>query len=326
MGLIEKNRGGLKTRTKIITLGLLLIFTTMIIISASPVSAAGEDDEWITSYTVEDDSGQVLLEYDASTNETSRFGAIVPGTDITVTFTVNVIASGEGNLKLTTYLAKPSSGAYWHYTDAYDLGPDFSPNTSTTEFNWEEGEFEMTLSGRVPASASAAAKNIDAVSLAGPSGSRLDKLTITATSAEMSNYIELYDSKEETIQNLKAGGTDPSWISQSENVLEISQAVAAAGDVENAIALLEAIDTANAPAGSFMQMAFYPAIAVTAVVAVLFAVMFLRLRGKVSYFRLVVEDQIKDLEGLTLRASKIDRTMSSSLESVKDRLKRLVGM
>ena len=63
-----------------------------------------------------------------------------------------------------------------------------------------------------------------------------------------------------------------------------------------------------------------------AVVAALFVVMFLRIRGRVSYFRLVVEDQIKDLEGLTLRASKIDRAMGSSLDSVKDRLKRLVGM
>jgi hypothetical protein len=73
-------------------------------------------------------------------------------------------------------------------------------------------------------------------------------------------------------------------------------------------------------------MLYIPAIAVLAVLAVLFVVLFLRVRGKVSYFQLVVEDQIKDLEGLTLRASKIDRAMSSNLESVKDRLKRLVGM
>ena len=70
----------------------------------------------------------------------------------------------------------------------------------------------------------------------------------------------------------------------------------------------------------------YLLVGVLAAVAVIFVVLFLRVRGKVSYFQLVVEDQIKDLEGLTLRASKIDRTMSSSLESVKDRLKRLVGM
>jgi hypothetical protein len=73
-------------------------------------------------------------------------------------------------------------------------------------------------------------------------------------------------------------------------------------------------------------MLFIPIVAVTAVIAVVFLVMFMRIRGKISYFQLVVEDQIKDLEGLTLRASKIDRAMSSNLESVKDRLKRLVGM
>ena len=75
-----------------------------------------------------------------------------------------------------------------------------------------------------------------------------------------------------------------------------------------------------------MQALFIPLIVVVAVIAVVFAFMFMRVRGKISYLQLVVEDQIKDLEGLTLRASKIDRTMSSNLESVKDRLKRLVGM
>ncbi|MCW4004731.1 MAG: hypothetical protein NWE95_12550 [Candidatus Bathyarchaeota archaeon] len=297
----------------------------MIVISASPVKAAG-DAEWITDYKVVNaQTDQVLLEYDASTNETTRLGAIVPGIDIKITFTVNVIASGEGNLKLTTYLAKPSSGAYWSYDDTYDLGAAFSPNTATTSFNWVAGEFEITLNGKVPSTTSSA-KSIDAVSLAGPSGKQIDKLTITATTAEMSNYLTLYEAKEKKLQSLKDSGVDAGFTAAFEKVLEISQDVANGGDVENAIALLNGIDVANPPAGSVMQMMFLPIIAITAIVAVLFAVLFLRLRGKVSYFQLVVEDQIKDLEGLTLRASKIDRTMSSSLESVKDRLKRLVGM
>ena len=95
---------------------------------------------------------------------------------------------------------------------------------------------------------------------------------------------------------------------------------------ENAIALLDGINTSNAPAGSLMQTLFIPIIGVTAAVAVIFVILFFRVRGKVSYFQLVVEDQIKDLEGLTLRAAKIDRAMSANLDSVKDRLKRLVGM
>jgi ABC-type sugar transport system permease subunit len=90
--------------------------------------------------------------------------------------------------------------------------------------------------------------------------------------------------------------------------------------------MLDTLDVASAPAGAMMQILFLPLIVVFAVVAVLFAFLFMRNRGKVSYFRLVIEDQIKDLEGLTLRASKIDRTISSSLETVEERLKRLVGM
>ena len=58
-----------------------------------------------------------------------------------------------------------------------------------------------------------------------------------------------------------------------------------------------------------LKYSSYPDSRYSQSVAGLFGFMFLRVRGKVGYFQLVVEDQIKDLEGLTMRASKIDRTM-----------------
>ena len=310
---------------KIIVLSVILLLTTVFLASISFVKAAG-DAEWITDYTIENaETSSILVEYDASTNQTTRLGAIVPGTDIKITFNVNVLASGEGNLKLSSGLSKPSSGSYWEYDDAYDLGSTFSPNTATTTFNWVEGEFQMTLFGRVPSTASAS-KAITAVTLAGPSGTSLDTLKITATSAEMDNFLTLLDQKEEDLQSLRSSGVDANYLQIWESVMETSQDVASGGDVENAIALLGALSTANAPAGSLMQTLFIPIVGVTAAVAVIFVVLFLRARGKMSYFQLVVEDQIKDLEGLTMRASKIDRAMSASLDSVKDKLKRLVGM
>jgi hypothetical protein len=75
-----------------------------------------------------------------------------------------------------------------------------------------------------------------------------------------------------------------------------------------------------------MESLFLPIIVIVAVLAVVLGFLFLRTKGKIKYVLLVLEDQIKDLEGLTLRASKIDRTIASSLDSVKDRLKSLVGM
>ena len=310
---------------KVLALSIILLLTTISLASISFVKAAG-DAEWITDYTVTDaDTGSILLQYDAAANQTTRLGAVVPNTDIKITFTVNVIASGEGDLKLTSGLGKPSSGSYWEYDGAYDLGSKFSPNTASTNFNWVAGEFEITLYGRVPSTASAS-KAITAVTLAGPSGTSLDTLKITATSAAMDNFLTLFDQKNDVIQSLKASGVDASYIQLCESVLAGAQDVANGGDVENAIALLDGINTTNAPAGSLLQTLFIPIIGVTAAVAVIFVVLFFRARGKVSYFQLVVEDQIKDLEGLTLRAAKIDRAMSASLDSIKDRLKRLVGM
>jgi len=315
---------------KVLVLSIILLLTTISLASVSLSSAATKtstsDNQWITDYAIYDYATDALLvQHVASTNKTQVFSPVLPGADISITFTVNVIASGEGDLTLRSGLSKPSSGTYWTYNDdSYDLGSSFKPNSATTAFNWEEGTFEITLNGKVPTSTSAA-KSIIAVTLSGPSGSTLDTIKLTATTAEMGTFQTLLSQKQDEVEAMKASGVDPGYTDLCENILTNAQSVAESGDTEDAIALLNGIGV-NAPAGSFMQVAFYPIVAVVAVVAVLFIVMFLRIRSKMSYFRLVVEDQIKDLEGLTLRASKIDRAMSANLDSVKDRLKRLVGM
>jgi hypothetical protein len=109
------------------------------------------------------------------------------------------------------------------------------------------------------------------------------------------------------------------------NVLNQSKALVAKGYVNEAIALLNAIPSSGAPMGSALETIMLPALGGLAALAVVFAFMFFRARGKTRYFSLVVEDQVKDLEGIILRATKMDRTLGSTLESVNDRLKRLVG-
>ncbi|MCL2359967.1 hypothetical protein [Candidatus Bathycorpusculum sp.] len=311
-----------------LALSIIFLLSTLFLTSISFVQAAGEG-QWITDYKIEDIStGQILVQYSAATDQLTGSGAVLPGAEVKITFTVNVIASGEGNLKLTSGLNKPSSGPYWAAPSKndYDLGSAFSPNSQSTSFNWVTGEFEMILYGKVPTTSSAS-KALTAVSLYGPSGGTpLDTITITATSADMNNYLTLLAQKETKLESLKASGVDPGYIQIYQNVLKTSQDVANSGDVTNAIAMLRGLDVTNEPAGSTMQMLFLPLIIAAAVIAAIFAVLFLRLRGKVSYMTLVVEDQIKDLEGLTLRASKIDRAMSANLDSVKDRLKNLIGM
>ncbi len=315
---------------KVLAFSIILILSTLCLTSISLSSAASSttsDSQWITDYKITDASTQELLvQYTASINKTETFSPVLPGAEVSITFTVNVIASGEGDLTLRSGLSKPASGTYWEYSDSnYDLGSSFKPNSAQTTFNWVEGTFEITLNGVVPQSTSSS-KSITAVTLAGPSGSTLDTIKITATSAGMGNFNTLLNQKQDELDSLKASGVDAGYTQLYETVLTTAQAVAEAGDTEDAIALLNGLNTSNAPAGSFMQTAFYPIVGVTAAIAVIFLVLFLRTRSKVSYFQLVVEDQVKDLEGLTMRAAKIDRAMSANLDSVKDRLKRLVGM
>jgi hypothetical protein len=314
---------------KVLALSIILLLSTLCLTSISLTSAASSsinDSEWITDYKIVDATTQeVLVQHTASTNNTQTFSPVLPGADVSITFTVNVIASGEGDLSLRSGLSKPSSGQYWTYTDEnYDLGSTFKPNAAQTTFNWVKGEFEITLHGKVPATTTAS-KSITAVTLSGPSET-LDTIKITATTAGMGNFQSLLNDKKAELQRLIDNGVDAGYTQVCNTVLATAQAVAEAGDTENAIALLNGLDMSNAPAGSFMQVAFYPIVGVTAAIAVIFLILFLRTRSKVSYFQLVVEDQVKDLEGLTLRAAKIDRAMSASLDSVKDRLKHLVGM
>ena len=311
---------------KIPALSFVIILITISLTCVTFVQA--QSGEWIGDYTISDATTNALLvQHVAATNTTTTLSPVLPGADISVTFTVNVIAAGEGNLQLSTSLQKTAGQSqYWTLASTdYKMGDKYNPAQQSTSFNWVVGTFQMNLRGTVPNSQSAT-KSVDVVSLYGPTGTVLDKLTIAATSAKMNTYLTLYSQKNSQLSSLASQGVDSSYVALAATILNGSKTVADSGDVDSAIALLNGLDFSNAPAGSFMQMAFYPIVGVIAVIAVIFAVLFMRTRGKVGYYQLVVEDQIKDLEALTLRAAKVDRAMSANLASVKDRLKNLIGM
>jgi hypothetical protein len=315
---------------KMLALGLVLLLATMFIASMSIFTVKAQSASgtgWITSYSVSDySSRQLLVEYNSATGVNQTLAPMLPGEQVYCTFTVDVFTGGSGDLSLGTSLQRLLQGEYWSLvTQNYTLGSAFNPNANPTQFAWNQGTFTMTVYGIVPTPSSAAAP-IYVVSLYGPSGTVLQQITVYATTAAMASFLTLYGQKEANLKSLISSGVAAGYTSLLSTVLAQAEAEATAGDVTGATNLLNAINTSNAPAGATMQMLFLPLIVVVAVIAVVFAFMFMRVRGKVSYFQLVVEDQIKDLEGLTLRISRIDRQTSSSLESVKDRLKRLVGM
>ena len=284
------------------------------------------EGNWITAYTVEDSqTGQKLIDVDfAISDEPTILAPILSGEELKVTFTVDVFTAGSGNLKLSTFMQKPSTGTYWELIPGdYDLGAGYTPNSAAMEFNWVKGTFEMICYGRAPTVSKAT--NVTLVQLSS-GGDVLDAIQVSVLTAGADEYQNLYKQKEDKLQDLIDSGVAAGYINLYSNMLNQSKALVNKGYVNEAINLLNAIPSSGEPIGSALEAIMLPAIGVAAVAAVVFAFLFLRARGKNSYVQLVIEDQIKDLEGLTLRASRVDRTISSSLEGIKDRLKSLVGM
>ena len=231
-------------------------------------------------------------------------------------------------------MSHPSGDHYWALQDGstYSLGSNYNPNSASISFPQTAGTFTITCLGIVSGVTETSAGGVtlhkgvpvSLVKLSDPAGSVLDQISHDITDASINEFNTKAASAQKTVNGLS--GSDPAYVSLAQGVIDNAKEVAATGLTDQASQMLDALNNANAPASGAMQILFIPLVAIFAALMGLFAFMFFRNRGKISYYQMVVEDQIKDLEGLTLRAQKIDRTMAASLDSVKDRLKRLVGM
>lgn len=317
-------------KTKVFAICLLLLLTVVSFGSITSTQGAAGEGEWITSYRVEDPkTGQLMLEVDFETGENRTISSIFAGSELEVTFTVDVpVTSPNTILKLkTSMLHSLIEDVYWKLvTKDYELIA-YNPNSQEVSFYQVRDKLTMTLYGRVPITA---VKDIPVqylvVTLYGPAGETLDNIKLKVVTAAMDEYQTILLQKEEELQSLKDSGVAPGYIELYENVLNESKVQANLGNVESALAMLDTLSVSNEPAASYVEGLFLPVVGILIAVSAVLGFMFIRGRGKMQYVLLVLEDQIRDLEGLTLRASKVDRTISSSLESVKDRLKSVVGM
>lgn len=326
-------------KTKILAVCVLVLLASACLVSISTTFGAVGGGDWITKYRIEDaTTGNLILAKDFTTGASSGNGQISDGSQLKVTVTIDVATSNpSSSLTLSTAMQhSPSLDHFWEHGagDGYSLGGNYNPNAASFSFSQTAGILTISCygkaSGQVATTVSGItlhkAVPISLIALKDPSGTVLDEIKANITDSAINEYNTKLTEKQNTLSSLAGSGVDPGYVEVYQNVLTQSQVVAGQGLTDNAVAMLDTLNVASPPAGAMMQILFLPLIVVCGVVAALFAFLFMRNRGKVSYFRLVIEDQIKDLEGLTLRASKIDRTISSSLETVKDRLKSLVGM
>jgi len=319
---------------------IILLSSTALYLTANlPANAATGEGEWITKYRIEDaQTGNLILEQNFETGTTSGNGQISANEQLEVTVTIKISTNNpSSSLTLSTGLARLASLDHiWEHdsSDGYSLG-NYNPNSQSFSFSQTAGTLVITAIGQATGGSVAQtvggitlhkAVPVSLVTLKDSSGAILDEVKKNITDASINAYNTKLAETQSKVDGYSSSGVSPAIVEAYNNIISQSKELADKGLTDDALAMLNALDTSAAPASATMEILFIPLIAIFAVIAVVFAVMFMRNRGKVGYYKLVVEDQIKDLEGITLRASKIDRNMGASLESVKDRLKRLVGM
>jgi hypothetical protein len=316
-------------KTKVLAISLIVLLTFVSFGTIITTKGAPGEGDWITNYSVEDPTtGQLMVEVNFDTGENQTLSSIFAGSELAITFTVDIPSTSPNtvlNLK-TSMLHSQIEDVYWKLVSQdYDLIA-YNPNSQDVSFYQTKGKLVLTLYGRVPVTAVRDIPVQYLVVTLYSSGEALDNIKLRVVTAAMDEFDTIYEQKAEKLQSLKDNGVAPGYIEIYENVLNESRVQAEQGNVESAIGMLNALSVSNEPASSAIEGLFLPLIGVLVAVSVVLGFMFIRGRGKMQYVLLVLEDQIRDLEGLTLRASRVDRTISTSLESVKDWLKSIVGM
>jgi hypothetical protein len=316
-------------KTKVLAISLIVLLTVVSYGTIITAKGAPGEGDWITNYSVEDPTtGQLMVEVNFDTGENQTLSSIFAGSELAITFTVDIPSTSPNtvlNLK-TSMIHSQIEDVYWKLVSQdYDLIA-YNPNSQDVSFYQTKGKLVLTLYGRVPVTAVRDIPIQYLVVTLYSSGETLDNIKVRVVTAAMDEFDTIYEQKAEKLQSIKDNGVAPGYIELYENVLNESRVQAEQGNVESAIGMLNALSVSNEPASAAIEGLFLPLIGVLVAVSVVLGFMFIRGRGKMQYVLLVLEDQIRDLEGLTLRASRVDRTISTSLESVKDRLKSIVGM
>ena len=315
---------------------LVLCFSLFLIIaSITPVFSIGEG-EWIINYRVEDlKTGQVYMENDLVTGEIIEYAPIFDGSEINVTFTINVaVTVSHITLRISTDLEHSViEDRYWQLHTSNYAFEDYNPNQKYLEFTQVKGSFTVSCYGKIPLGLTETnidgyilhkAEDVNLINLNSPSGELLDRIKYEVLDAEIDQFRNLLEKRTDKLETLKDSGVAPGYLEIYEGLLDQAEVQAELGFVDEAINLLDVLLVDQEPVSSTTETLFLPILIGLAIGLVAIVFLYIKSRSNRGYVLTVIEDQIKNLEGLTLRVSKLDRALGSRLDSIKERLKTLI--
>jgi hypothetical protein len=324
---------------KLVSLLVISFFALTVVLSAAPAKA--EQGEWITNYIIRDLDTQATIMSGSGGFVTGD--SLLQGAKIQVDMTISVpITVPDSTVTLKTSLQKAlGKDVYWSLPASDYPVQNYNPNTQTVVLSQTKGTYSITCYGTIPdglttsGSTSTTGQQIhlpyafEVITLTGPNSQKLDQIKPWVIDERIQDYYNLNSQANNTYGRLQVDGAAAAYLQLYKNVMDGAASQAQEGFVDNAITSLNQLIVNEPPpveaTASMMDTLFIPVAGALAAVAIIGIVLFFRAKGKAGYVTQVVEDQIRDLEGLTLRASKVDRSLSAGLETIEERLKRAVG-
>lgn len=260
--------------------------------------------------------------------------ALVAGGEYTVIFSVNIGATLVDRILLTTNLER-TRDVFWTLENTYggvDLDT-WTPGSPAIDFAAQSGTADFTLTGRVPEFITEkfwdengrtihAIQSFQLLIVSLDSNKEiLDSREASITDQIIIRFGNLIQEKRDLIETTQM---DPQYSALAMSIITQSEGLTTAGYYDDAIVLLESIPSSGFPAPPVVTNLFLGSTVGLAAVSAILVLLFIRARGGKGFISRRVEDETKKLDLLLVKATRVDKALSSEIEMIKRALQDLI--
>jgi hypothetical protein len=314
----------------------LIIVGILLLAQVTPVWGA-DNLPWIDEYRLEHYStNQRILEWKSENDQLTQNAPVLAGNEYRLSFRINVRQTVDNavlELRLSESILKKSMTVFWEIESVeLPLTSEFNPTERIVRFNHTQGVYRLSIVGEIDRTLTSAEAGVvfhnpvdlTFITLIGPAQTLYDEITINVIDNRIDDYRRLRSQKEAELVQYRQTSVDPAYVQLYEKFLNIAISEAELGLVDNAINLMNNLQVEAPPVEtgpSWQEQYFLPAVGALAVLFILSVVLFMRSRSRLGFVTMLVEDQIREMEALQSRASRVDRGLAQRLQEINDRLK-----
>ena len=304
-----------------------LLLAGLLALSAWPASAQELAPATITAFEITTIDGKAIKDAPLMTGGTYK-----------ANFTIEVAAGLKENCVLKTSLERASGmDRFWTLKGTY-AGIDsksWQPGQPSFTFQAIEGTAQLELVGTVPADYLSkdladgqtlnVSKTLPILELSLASGTIVFDRQIEVVNNSIEEYRDALSARKQLLENTNA---DPAYTNLVQALISRAEAEANLGYTDLAMGTLNTIPSTGWVKLQNQASTVYPwiIVGVLAIVAAIGLFLYMKTRGKISYFRKQSDNQAKSLKILAKKASRIgDPSLTAGIEQMQKELDESTG-